>query len=189
MSQVSGVVQAIETKEVSGGRTAYSIRVAGDLYGAGLFAPKVSVGDYVTFNVEFNGNFKNVGRNSLKKSSHKPAPDEGPTLAPTAPAPSTSYAKSNDDRQETISRQAASNTAIALLQVLSDNDALGLPKSDAKGAKAKAVLAIMHKLEADFYERNTGKVYVDISPKAKAAEAEEAGEPVEEEAGDAGGWG
>lgn len=171
MAQVKGVVQEITQREVSGGRTAYSLKIAGQSYGAGLYKPKCKEGDYVTFDVEENGQYKNVGRNSLKVSDYKPTAEES---APAASAPAAKASGGWDDRQDTISRQAASNTAIAFMQIMSDNEALGLPKSDAKGAKAKALIAILHRLEQEIYERNTGKTYVDISPKQKL---EEAGDP------------
>ena len=176
MAQVKGVVQAIEQKEVSGGRTAYSLRVGGQSYGAGLFKPKCSEGDYVTFEEERNGNYKNIARNSLKVSDYKPAPEDAP--APTKSAAKTTgvdwdaKAKADAERQDTISRQASSNSAIAFMQIMSANDALGLPKSTAKGAQAKALTALLRKLEVEFYERNTGKVWVDIMPKQETEQAD-----------------
>ena len=188
MAQVKGVVQAIESREVSGGRTAYSLRVGGQSYGAGLFKPKCKEGDYVTFEEERNGNYKNIARNSLKVSDYKPAPEDAPAPAPATVKSSSGNkdtywedkAKADIERQDTISRQAASNSAIEFMKIMSENDALGLPKSDAKGAKAKALVALLHKLEVEFYERNTGKTYVDITPKAQAEAADEADEDQEE---------
>ena len=49
LTVVSGVIQQIQTRSVSGGtKTAYDIYVNGQKYGAGLFAPKAKEGDYVT---------------------------------------------------------------------------------------------------------------------------------------------
>ena len=185
MAQVKGVVQAIEQKEVSGGRTAYSLRVGGQLYGAGLFKPKCSEGDYVTFEEERNGNYKNIARNSLKVSDYKPAPEDNPAPAKSA-AKSTGVdwdakAKADAERQDTISRQASSNSAIAFMQIMSANDALGLPKSTAKGAQAKALTALLRKLEVEFYERNTGKVWVDITPNQKQENEQADGDEDQEE--------
>ena len=186
MAQVKGVVQAIETKQVSGGtKTAYSIVVGGQGYGAGLFKPKCKEGDYVTFEVEMNGNYKNVARNSLSVSDYKPAPEDTP--APTKSAAKTAgvdwdaKAKADAERQDTISRQASSNSAIAFMQIMSANDALGLPKSTAKGAQAKALTALLRKLEVEFYERNTGKVWVDITPKQKQETEQADGEDEQED--------
>ena len=186
MAQVKGVVQAIETKQVSGGtKTAYSIVVGGQGYGAGLFKPKCKEGDYVTFEVEMNGNYKNVARNSLSVSDYKPAPEDTP--APTKSAAKSTgvdwdaKAKADAERQDTISRQASSNSAIAFMQIMSANDALGLPKSTAKGAQAKALTALLRKLEVEFYERNTGKVWVDITPNQKQENEQADGEEDQEE--------
>ena len=186
MAQVKGVVQAIETKQVSGGtKTAYSIVVGGQGYGAGLFKPKCKEGDYVTFEVEMNGNYKNVARNSLSVSDYKPTAED--TSAPTKSAAKTTgvdwdaKAKADAERQDTISRQASSNSAIAFMQIMSANDALGLPKSTAKGAQAKALTALLRKLEVEFYERNTGKVWVDITPNQKQENEQADGEEDQEE--------
>lgn len=191
MAQVKGVVQAIETKEVSGGRTAYSLRVGGQSYGAGLFKPKCSEGDYVTFEEERNGNYKNIARNSLKVSDYKPTPEDTPASKTSAATSGYSNkstgvdwdakAKADAERQDTISRQASSNSAIAFMQIMSANDALGLPKSTAKGAQAKALTALLRKLEVEFYERNTGKVWVDITPNQKQENEQADGEEDQEE--------
>lgn len=191
MAQIKGVVQAIETREVSGGRTAYSLRVGGQSYGAGLFKPKCKEGDYVTFEEELNGIYRNVARNSLKVSDYKEVPEDVPAPAKTATRSTgvdwDAKAKADAERQDTISRQASSNSAIAFMQILSANDALGLPKSTAKGAQAKALTALLRKLEVEFYERNTGKVWVDITPNQKKEteqadgdEGQEGGAPSDE---------
>lgn len=191
MAQVKGVVQAIETKQVSGGtKTAYSIVVGGQGYGAGLFKPKCKEGDYVTFEVEMNGNYKNVARNSLSVSDYKPTAED--TSAPTKSGTKSAGGMTKEqywdnkekldlERQDVISRQSSSNSAIAFMQVMSANDALGLPKSTAKGAQAKALTALLRKLEVEFYERNTGKVWVDITPKQKQETEQADGEDEQED--------
>ena len=193
MAQVKGVVQAIETREVSGGRTSYTLKVAGEGYSAGLFKPKCKEGDYITFEVAMNGNYKNVARNSLSVSDYKPAPEDTP--APTKSAAKSTgvdwdaKAKADAERQDTISRQASSNSAIAFMQIMSANEALGLPKSTAKGAQAKALTALLCKLEVEFYERNTGKVWVDITPKQKQeTEQADGGDEQEDGAASDEGW-
>ena len=194
MAQVKGVVQAVETREVSGGRTAYSVRVGGQSYGAGLFKPKCKEGDYVTFEEERNGNYKNIARGSLKVSDYKPSPEEEkvetkPYTPNSGGVDWDAKAKADAERQDTISRQASSNSAIAFMQIMSDNDALGLPKTDTRGAKAKALTALLRKLEVEFYERNTGKTYVDITPSAEQpVEKEEDEESFEEAASSDQGW-
>lgn len=194
MAQIKGVVQAVEAREVSGGRTAYSVRVGGQSYGAGLFKPKCNEGDYVTFEEERNGNYKNIARGSLKVTDYKPSPEEEKVETKTYTPKSggvdwDAKAKADAERQDTISRQASSNSAIAFMQIMSDNDALGLPKTDTRGAKAKALTALLRKLEVEFYERNTGKTYVDITPSAEQpVDKEEGEESFEEAASSDQGW-
>jgi len=162
MSEVSGVIQEIQTRSVANGKTAYNIVVGGQSYGAGLYAPKAKVGDYVKFGVDESRGYKNVERNTLKvgKAPPKEEQDSAPVLQQNKPV----Y-NNFDTRQDAISRQAASNTAIAFLSLLSDNDALGLPASSAKkGSKQEAMEALLHKYEQLFYERNTGVAWKDISP-------------------------
>lgn len=164
MSQVSGVIQAIETRSVAGGKTAYSIRVAGESYGAGLYAPKAKEGDYVTFGLDESRGYKNVERGTLKVGK-KPA---GEPAASTYVAP---VKGGFDARQDAISRQAASNTAIAFLELAVKAEALALPKTK----RQEALETYLHKYEQMFYERNTGVAWKDISPnKAEESEEEEA---------------
>jgi len=180
---ITGIVQEIKSRGVSGGKTSYDIVVAGQEYGAGLYAPKCKEGDYVKFDLDESRGYKNVGRNSLKVSANKP-PAEAVAAAAASPAPT-----GGSDRQDTISRQSASNTALQLLAILSTNEALGLPASAKGGAKAKAIETILSKYTQMFYEQNTGTAWKDIAPKqeeenapdAEAEEAPEAEAPADEE--------
>lgn len=181
MSQVSGVVQEIQTRSVAGGKTAYNIVVAGQSYGAGLYAPKASVGDYVEFTVDEARGYKNVARGTLTVQKNKGgASAAAPAAAPVAAKPA---AVNYDARQDTISRQAAANTALQFLNLAVSTGALELPKSGKKGAQLDALETIVHEYTASFYERATGTVYKDISPNAPeesdtpADVAEDAGLP------------
>ena len=165
--EVTGIIQSIDEREVSGGRTAYNIRVAGESYGAGLYKPKAKVGDYVKFNVEMNGRYKNVARNSLKVSKHKP-PAEAVAASKSAPAKG-----GYDDRQDVISRQAAMNSALTFMALLQTAEALAIPASGSKDKKEAAAVAVLQGYIKDFYEMNTGQAYKDIAPK-KEEPAEEA---------------
>lgn len=171
MSEVSGVIQSIDARSVAGGKTAYDIVVAGQRYGAGFFQPKVKVGDYVTFTAAINGNFKNVERGTLKASAYKP---EAADAAPASGArPAVKQAVSSfDARQDAISRQAASNTAIAWVGFLHSAGALPVG-SKSKGALQAALDTIREEYEKSFYERNTGVEWKDISPNPQVAEDSE----------------
>lgn len=167
MSQVSGVIQAIETRSVAGGKTAYSIRVAGESYGAGLYAPKAKEGDYVTFGLDESRGYKNVERGTLKVGKAPAGAAAAAQQAATYTAPKGGF----DARQDAISRQAASNTAIAFLELAVKAEALALPKTK----RQEALETYLHKYEQMFYERNTGVAWKDISPnKAEESEEEEA---------------
>lgn len=180
MSEVSGVVQEVQTRDVSGGKKAYNIVVAGQAYGAGLYAPKCKVGDYVKFAVDESRGYKNVERGSLKVSANKPPAEALAEAAATAPK-KNSVGGSFDTRQDTISRQAAMNTAIQFMQLL---QATGqLPVSGAKGKGQESLELMLKQYTADFYETNTGLKYKDISPsadEAKTSDSEEASAPSDE---------
>lgn len=192
MTDITGVVQKIETRDVAGGKKAYNIVVAGERYGAGLYAPKCKEGDYVKFELDESRGYKNVGRNSLKVNSKGPPPEavaEAQATAAKAAAPE------GGQKQETIERQSASNTAIAFLAVAQAADALGLPASGAKGKKLEALDILLEKYTTYFYERNTGKDWKDLKPAKSKGEAEVAEGEVdtddavaEEAAADTGDW-
>lgn len=178
-SVISGVIQAIETRDVSGGKKAYSIRVGGEAYGAGLYAPKAKEGDYVTFNLDESRGYKNVERGSLKVG-------KAPAGAAAAPAASTYVAPKGgfDARQDAISRQAASNTAISFMELLFKAEALPLGKTK----RQEAMETLLHKYEQEFYERNTGVAWKDISPNKKD-DVDEGEEAEEVETPDDAQWG
>lgn len=181
-NEVTGVVQKIETRSVAGGKTAYNVVVAGVSYGAGLYAPKAKEGDYVKFEVDESRGYKNVARNTLKVSANKAPAEAVAEAAATAPKQSTTGG-SFYTKQDTISRQSASNTAIAFLQLLSVNDALSLPAATAKkGNKQQALEALLDKYTAQFYEANTGVALKSIAPDASEGKAEEPEDEPEVEA-------
>lgn len=177
--EITGVVQEIQTRSVAGGKIAYNIVVGGQSYGAGLYAPKCKEGDYVKFGVDESRGYKNVERGTLKVSKDKPPAEAVAAAAATAPK-QTSTGGSVDTRQDIISRQSATNSAIAFLAVAQAADALGLPKTDTKGQRIAALDQLLAKYTQYLYESNTGLKYKDISPSKKdddepeAEEAEEA---------------
>lgn len=165
MSETSGVIQTIKTKQVgSNNKTAYDIQVAGQWYGYGFFKPNAKEGDYVTFTVSQNGNFKNVERGTLKVGK---APKDYSETKTAVKAAVGSY----DARQDTISRQAASNTAIAWVNTLLAAGALpAAPKT--KGAFQAALDTLRVEYEKKFYEANSGVAWKDISPNPKSNSAD-----------------
>lgn len=170
MAEITGVVQEIETRSVAGGKTAYNVRVGGESYGAGLYAPKCKVGDYVKFGLDESRGYKNIERNTLKVSANKPPAEALAAAAATAPQ-QNSQGMSVDARQDVISRQSATNSALAFLTLLTTNDAMGLPAATAKGKRVEVIESMLHQYEKEFYERNTGLAWKDISPKPKPEES------------------
>jgi hypothetical protein len=169
MAKITGVVQAIETRQVAGGKTAYNIRVGGESYGAGLYKPKCNEGDYVEFELDDSRGYKNVGRNSLRVSANK-----GPRESAPAPSPVARAANSFDSRQDTISRQAATNTAISWVTFLASQGALNVPASaKSVGQKMAAMDAIRAQYEKEFYENNTGQEFKSIAPNKPAGDEED----------------
>lgn len=181
MSSVTGIIQEIKT-ESRGGRTAYDIVVGGQRYGAGLYAPKAKVGDYVKFDIDDSRGYQNVARGTLKVSKNKAPAEAVAEAAATAPKVSTAGG-TVDMKQEVISRQSAKNTAIEFLKLLQSVDALALPAANSKkGSKQEVVEALLAKYEAQFYESNTGVAYKDITPGAKSESVDgEIDEDAEEE--------
>ena len=176
MSNITGVVQSITTRATRAGDMA-DISVAGQRYGAGLVKYlKCKEGDYVTFEVEENGNYKNVARNSMKVSKHKP-PAEAVAEAKATAGKGSSF----DARQDAISRQAASNTAISWLTFLHSMDAISITATQAKskGGAMSYLDTLRREYEKEFYEANTGNEWKNIAPNK---EVEEAYEDAEEEA-------
>lgn len=180
MSTVTGVIQSITTRSTRAGDMA-DISVAGQRYGAGLVKYlKCKEGDYVTFEVEENGNFKNVTRNSMKVSKNKPPADAVAEAKATA-----SKGGGFDARQDAISRQAASNTAIAWLDLLRQMEAINITATQAKskGGVMSYMDTLRREYEKEFYEANTGNEWKSIAPNKDKEEAYEGAE--EESASDA----
>ena len=179
---ISGVIQQIKTKQTKIG-TMYDIQVNGDFWGVGKYAPKAKEGDYVTFTPEYNGNFKNVERGTLKVSANKPANTGNAQASSNVRAASNSF----DARQDAISRQAASNTAIAWLTMLHTAGALPVSTSKSKGGQQEALDVLRRQYEKEFYEANTGVEWKNISPN-KASDASDDADDNGEEEGEADPW-
>lgn len=153
MQTIEGYVEAIIPKQTSTGKTMYNMRVAGQSFGVGMYPPRCKEGDYVTFTMTMNGNFKNVERNTLSvKAGMPPAPAVAP--APTG----GKNPMFSDDRQEVISKQAALNSAIATVAILANTEALpGITKTAKAGDKMAVVQAAIDEFTCQYYEQSTGK--------------------------------
>ena len=170
LSQINGIVQEIQERPVMNGtKTAYDLIVSGQKYGAGLFAPKCKVGDYVTFTRGERNGYAEVAARTLRVGK-APADQAGAVANAPYVAPQASSG-SFDKRQDAISRQAASNTAIAFMQLLASQEALPVPASKSKGDKQAVLETLLLGYETRFYEANTGNVWKSIAPAGSKTEA------------------
>lgn len=145
--QVQGQVQDIKGKQTKVGEM-FDLKVNGDYYGVGKYPPRdVGVGDYVEFVMEQNGNFRNVGRGTLRKI-------DKPVGAPAAPT-TQKVGMSWDDKQTVISRQAALNTSIAFVKMAVDAGAVKLPT--VVSAQYDALEAMVLEQASRFHEFSTGQ--------------------------------
>jgi hypothetical protein len=147
----------------------YDIKVNGVKYGLGKFPPKgITQGDYVSFSAEAKGKYWNVKAGTLSKQD-KPAAVE----APKAAGGSSFY---SDNRQTVISKQAAVNTSLTFVKLLSDNGALPMPAKVASDKKADLIEQIVMEYAAKFYNFSTGeKLEVPSGDALDLASVEEAG--------------
>lgn len=175
MAQViTGIVQEVIKKPVSGNRTGYDIKVAGETYGVGLYPPKCKEGDYIKFDLDDSRGYKNVARNTLKVSAGKPPAEAiAEAATPTKPVAAGS-------REDSIMRQSSLNYAIQYLGVLAAAGVLSPPTSG-KGKGQEYMDTLRKKYVQEFYEANSGVVYKDISPnQSQAEDAAEEEAPFEE---------
>ena len=186
MTEITGIIQEIVFKQVGTNKMA-DIVVGSEKYGAGLAKfVKAQEGDYVKFDLDDSRGYKNVARGSLKVSKGK-APPEAVAEASATKANVAKAVSGFDARQDAISRQAASNTAIAWVTFLASQDAL--PKAKTKGTQQAMLDTIRAEYERVFYEGNTGQEFKNIAPNAKAPEETEDSEDTETAAAPAdGSW-
>lgn len=170
--RITGVIQEVITQQ-RGANTMVDIVVGGQKYGAGLQKFfKGKAGQYVEFDLDDSRGFSNVARNSLKLGDFKGAPEADPREPGATSASTSGYARptvqraasSFDNRQDAISRQAASNTAITWLNFLASQDALPAATGKAKGAKQQMLDTLRQEYERHFYEHNTGVEWKSIAP-------------------------
>ena len=151
----SGYLQEVVKKQTKVGDMFDLVFTNGDRLGAGKYLPKNAVpGKYFNYEVETNGNFKNLARNSLVEGK---APEGAAASAASSAAPArASGGNSYDSRQDVISKQAAFNTSIAFVKLLAESDALPIAASVKAAKKADAIEAIVLDYASKFHKRSTG---------------------------------
>lgn len=186
---VTGVVQAVEARETSIG-TMYNLKVNGESYGYGKYAPKAKAGDTVTFGVTYRGKYANVDTKNFQVTPGTGAP-------PSVSAPSKGNGGAKDDywerkeatdvaRQIIISKQSALNSALAFVGLMQTAGAL--PPAPAKARDGAKVLEGLVEYYRDvFYKQATGADFDSTANSTKTTTV--AGvDDADEEDNAGGGW-
>lgn len=164
MPKSQGVIGEIKLQDTAYG-TMYNFVINGETFGAGKFPPKgVASGDYIEFEFEEKGRYKNLNSKSVKKV----AAPTGAQVA-TAAAATVTATRSFGKDQETISKQAARNTAVAFLTLLASQDAIPVAASAKPPARFEAIRAMLEKLTQEFYDYSTGKSPTPLTDSAESA--------------------
>lgn len=171
MAKTSGIVTQVRSRETKVG-TMYDLVVNGISYGAGKYPPRdIKDGDFVTFEFTENGNFKNLVPRSLRKDD---AP--APAAVSAAKAETRTVVAQTDKRQETISKQANLNTAIALVQLQLSNGGLKFPANAKPAAIFEAIEGAVFDTAQRLYNHTTGEDWqIQAATKQVAAAAPQAG--------------
>jgi len=165
MSKQQGTVEQIVSRTVNGKNgtfTAYDYHIDGQKYGAGSFnARGVAEGDYVEFDVEMNGNYKNIAKNSMRKLAGQPAAAAPATAAPVRYEGKTVNQKA-DEKDQRISRQSAFNTAAAFLKIAQEAGAL--PNLEKKATGLSYLRSVFFAEAALLYKEATGEEWNLAAP-------------------------
>lgn len=134
MSTVSGVVTEVLEfpSKFQGGKPMYTLVVNGTKYGLGKQPNTSKVGDVVKFEAVANGKYWNIDGPVTKTDTASPKVLEAEKAANPAPS----------KNQDVISRQAASNTAIAYMTLLASQNALPVPAKKADAFEALKVMMV-----------------------------------------------
>jgi len=189
---VEGIVKAISEKAAGRGTVFnIKVDIDGqeDWFGHGFDKPDFAKGDEIAFDIILNGEYENIDPDSVeilnaaapqrssrssRSSSNAPAPRRGRAAKPEARSGSKRSkpaAKGNDTtmskddwakKDQMIRRQSTMNTAIALVRVLCENDAIKLPAAAAK--RGDAIIALCDEEADRLYDQYEEQVY----PKPKA---------------------
>lgn len=177
---ISGQVQAIIERQTKFGPM-YDLQVNGKKYGHGKFAPRgIQQGDFVTFEVDVkqNGQYTNynVRSGTLRKDEGGTSASPQQTSAPSNTAKPAFNGGGFDARQETISKQAALNTALSFANLA--NAAGAIPHlAKAKEADKMGLLqAVVLEYAGMFYNLSTGNTW-DLPEAATPTVAKPAAKP------------
>ena len=146
--QVQGVVEKVDSFNTATGKTVFSVHLNGIKYGGMWENPNVFSGDQVSFDGVQNGQYWNVGKNSMqiiaKAAAGAPLPT--PTVGAGVAAP-----QGSNSRDVSIVFQSSRKDALALLPVLLAQEAIIFPKSAKTADKYDALVAIVYELTVQNY--------------------------------------
>ena len=169
MPQVTGQVNEIKVRNTKIGDM-YDLIVNGQSYGHGKYAPRgIKQGDFVTFEYEVKVNGQYENRNIVSKSLRVET-SPTPEVKQQAVVQTSMAAAAADAKQQVISRQAALNTANALLANQLAAGGLKFPATAKPAAVFEAVTVAHLELASRLYKAATGDTWdVGSSSSAKPA--------------------
>ncbi len=109
-------------------------------------APKCVEGDYITFEWEADGQYKNIVKGTARIKKDAPAPAQSTVSAPSG--------GSSNSTQQNIHYQNSRTAAIEMVRVLLENNGLSITGTTSKAAQAKRydeITAAVDKLTVQFY--------------------------------------
>lgn len=159
MSKITGVVTDIKGF-AAGNNTMYSIFVDGARYGTGPVKPSCNVGDTISFDVIQKGQYLNVVPRSITVVSAASPSEQA--RATTAAARGGGGGYNDPARQDTISKQAAINSAIAFMNVAQAAGAIpGVTAKTSAEQKFELLEQLTMRKVSDFYSFSTGNDRLD----------------------------
>lgn len=171
-TKASGIVSEIKSKPTKFGDM-YDLIINGTAYGHGKYPPRgIVAGDFVTFEFDTKINGQYTNRNIVSKSLRK---DDSPAPAAVdaAKAETRTVLATADKRQETISKQANLNSAIALVTQIIAVGGLKFPANAKPPAIYEAVEGLVLDQAAKLYRLTTGETW-DIETMTNKKEAKKA---------------
>lgn len=152
----SGVVSYVGAKEIRG-RKYWSFALEGgkDFFRTGTKNPNLSRGDEIEFEytiAEYDGKSLEVDPATIKKTGIRGVASGGKSTVTASSRDSYWEKKAEEDakRQLIISLQAATNTAISLVNMMLEHEMIKLP---AKAKQADHVTQLVHDVAEDLFTR------------------------------------
>lgn len=166
-TKASGIVSEIKSKNTKFGDM-YDVVINGTAYGHGKFPPRgIQQGDFVTFEYETKVNGQWTNHNITKGTLHK---DDAPAPAAVeaAKAETRTVLATVDKRQETISKQANLNSAIALVTQQIAVGGIKFPANAKAPDVYKAFEGLVLEQAARLYNLTTGETWdIDTAKEVK----------------------